>query len=129
MKRCTLLLFAVVITAMAMAQTKNSGVAMFNSLTIDLGNVKLGKPATAIFEITNIGKKPLLIEQANPTCGCTITDYTKTSILPSEKGMVKAIYNAANMGSFRKTIAVKFTGIDETQAITSNGEVVAPNKE
>lgn len=129
MKRCTLLVFAVTITVAAMAQKKISDVAKLNSATIELGKVKQGQPPTASFEITNISKKPLVIEQANPACGCTVADYTKTPILPGEKGMVKATYNVANTGSFRKTITVKFAGVDETQAITLNGEVVAPNKE
>lgn len=113
----------------AISQTKVADVAKFNAVAIDLGKVKQGEPATAIFDITNISQKPLVIEQANPACGCTIADYTKAPIQSGEKGLVKATYNAASTGSFHKTLTVKFAGVEETQSITLNGEVIAPNKE
>ena len=125
----TILFLAVVHSATAMAQTTPADVAKFSAQTINLGSVKQNEPATASFEITNISDKPLVIEQANPTCGCTIADYTKEPIAPGKMGFVKATYNAANTGSFVKNITVKFTGVDATQAITLTGEVIVPNKE
>lgn len=129
MKRSMLLLFAVAMTAAAMAQTKVADVSKFSSATIDLGKVKQGEPATASFEITNISQKPLVIEQPAPACGCIISDFTKTPLQPGEKGTVKSTLNAANTSSFHKIITVKFASIHEIQAISLNGDVVAPNKE
>lgn len=129
MKKWVSAFIAIAVASVAMAQTKTADVAKFNFQTIDLGKVKQGEPATATFEITNISKKPLVIEQASPGCGCTVTDYTKTPVLPGEKAFIKATYNAASAGSFHKTVTVKFAGVDETQAITLTGEVLAPDKE
>lgn len=129
MKRCTLLLFAVAVTAAAMAQTKLADAVKFASTEINLGQVKQNEPATGSFTITNISNKPLVIEQANPACGCTVADYTKEPIAPGKTGFIKATYNAANAGTFYKTVTVKFMGVDETQAITLTGEVTGPAKE
>jgi len=129
MKRCTLLLFAVAVTAAAMAQTKLADAVKFASTEINLGQVKQNEPATGSFTITNISNKPLVIEHATPGCGCTIADYTKESIAPGKTGFIKATYNAASIGSFVKTVTVKFLGVDETQAITLTGEVTGPAKE
>ena len=129
MKRCTLLLFAVVITAAAMAQTKLADAVKFASAEINLGKVKQNEPVTGSFTITNISNKQLVKEQANPACGCTIADYTKEPIAPGKTGFIKATYNAANAGAFHKTVTVKFMGVDETQAITLTGEVTGPAKE
>ncbi len=129
MKRCTLLLFAVAVTAAAMAQTKLADAVKFASTEINLGQVKQNEPATGSFTITNISNKPLVIEQANPSCGCTVADYTKEPIAPGKTGFIKATYNAANAGTFYKTVTVKFMGVDETQAITLTGEVTGPAKE
>ncbi len=129
MKQLLIILLAAASASTAIAQTKIADVAKFKSQTIDLGKVVQDEPVTATFEITNISKKPLVIEQAKPSCGCTIADYSKEPIAPGKTGFVKATYNAANAGSFVKTITVKFTGVDETQAITLTGEVLAPNKE
>ena len=82
------------------AKKSSADVAKFNSESIDLGKILQDHPTTATFEITNIGKEPLLIEQANPTCGCTIGDYTKEPIAPGNKGYIKATYNAKNIGMF-----------------------------
>ncbi|HRH59336.1 MAG TPA: DUF1573 domain-containing protein [Chitinophagaceae bacterium] len=129
MKQLIFMLLTVVSASAAIAQTKVADAAKFNSLKIDLGKVKQGEPATAIFKITNISSKPLVIEQAHPGCGCTVADYTQQPIEPNKTGFIKATYNAANTGAFTKTITVKFTGIDEAQTITLTGEVLAPNKE
>lgn len=129
MKRCTLLLFAVAVTAAAMAQTKLADAVKFASTEINLGLVKQNEPVTASFTITNISNKQLVIEQANPSCGCTVADYTKDPIAPGQTGFIKATYNAANAGTFHKTVTVKFMGVDETQAIILTGEVTGPAKE
>lgn len=105
------------------AKKSSAGVAKFNTESIDLGKILQDHPTTATFEVTNIGKEPLLIEQANPTCGCTIGDYTKEPIAPGNKGFIKATYNAKNMGMFEKHLNVKFAGYD-MQMITIKGEVI-----
>jgi len=67
----------------------------------------------------------LIIEQANPTCGCTIGDYTKTPIAPGSTGYVSAKFNAANLGHFTKTLTVKFAGADDIKNIVITGDVLA----
>ena len=103
---------------------KASDVAQFKTETIDLGKIKQGNPTTAIFSVANIGKEALIIEQANPTCGCTISDYTKEPIAVGKTGTIKATYNAANVGAFEKHLTVKFAGVDEVKSITIKGEVL-----
>ena len=104
---------------------KASDVAQFKTETIDLGKIKQGNPTTAVFSVVNIGKDALIIEQANPTCGCTISDYTKEPIAAGKAGTIKATYNAANVGAFEKHLTVKFAGVDEIKSITIKGEVLA----
>jgi hypothetical protein len=99
-------------------------VAKFSTETIDFGKIKQGVPAKGTFVVTNIGKTPLIIEQANPTCGCTISDYTKEPIALGKTGVINATYNAANAGHFEKHLTVKFAGVDEIKSIVLTGEVV-----
>jgi hypothetical protein len=101
-------------------------VAKFDTQIIDFGKVKQANPAKGTFTITNIGKTPLIIEQANPTCGCTISDYTKEPIAVGKTGVINATYNAANLGHFEKHLTVKFAGVDEIRSIVLTGEVLAP---
>lgn len=99
-------------------------VAKFNTEIIDFGKIKQSVPAKGTFIVTNIGKTPLIIEQANPTCGCTISDYTKEPIAPGKTGTINATYNAANLGHFEKHLTVKFAGVDEIRSIVLTGEVL-----
>src|SRR5450631_3781341 len=120
-----LLLAALILSSTSLfAQKKADDVAKFNLLTYNLGKVKQSVPATATFIVTNIGKEDLLIEQANPTCGCTISDYTKSPIAPGKTGIIHATYNAANLGQFAKTLTVKFAGVDDIKFIKLTGEVL-----
>lgn len=112
-------------SAILFAQTKADAVAKFKSDVIDLGKIEQGNPTTATFLISNIGKEPLIIEQANPTCGCTIGDYTKAPIPAGKEGWIKATYNAASLGAFDKKMTVKFAGVDEIKNITIKGEVLS----
>src|SRR5476651_1790474 len=106
------------------APVKIEDVAKFDSSMINIGNARQGTPTKATFVVTNIGTTPLIIEQANPTCGCTISDYTKEPIAPGKTGIITATYNAANQGHFEKHLTVKFAGINEIKSITLTGTVL-----
>ena len=125
MKKLFLSFAALTFSAMMFAQKTAADVAKFASETIDLGKVKQGVPATATFVITNVGTEPLIIEQANPTCGCTMGDYTKAPIAPGKTGTITATYNAAAANHFDKHLSVKFAGVDELKSITITGDVLA----
>ena len=125
MKRILLSAAVFAISATAFAQKKVDDIAKFTTETINLGKIKQGVPTKGVFTVTNIGNQALIIEQANPTCGCTISDYTKEPIAAGKTGVINATYNAANVGHFDKHLTVKFAGIDELKSITLTGDVVA----
>ena len=125
MKRLILSLTALVLSTAMFAQKKSDDLAKFATETIDQGKLKQNNPEEVKFIVTNIGKEPLIIEQANPTCGCTIGDYTKTPIAPGSTGYVSAKFNAANLGHFTKTLTVKFAGADDIKNIVITGDVLA----
>ena len=124
MKKLFFSLSALVLTAGAFAQAKSDELGKFKTETIDFGKIQQSNPATATFTVMNTGSKDLIIEQANPTCGCTISDFTKTPIKPGASGEIKATYNAAGLGAFEKHLTVKFAGADDMKSITIKGEVL-----
>jgi hypothetical protein len=128
MKKILLSVAVLAITTGVMAQKKIADAAKFTNETIDFGKIKQGVPQKGTFTVTNIGTEPLIIEQANPTCGCTISDYTKEPIAPGKSGVINATYNAAAMGHFEKHLTVKFAGIDEMKSITFTGDVLAADE-
>ncbi len=125
MKKLLFSFAALMLTTVLFAQKKADDVAKFKTETIDLGKIQQGNPTVATFSVANIGMEPLIIEQANPTCGCTISDYTKEPIANGKTGTIKATYNAANIGAFEKHLTVKFAGVDQVKSITIKGEVLS----
>ncbi len=126
MKSLLIAFFSLISLSTLTAQTKVADIAKLDSDTYDFGKIKQNVPSTATFVVTNISTKPLLIETATPTCGCTISDYTKSPIAPGKTGTIKATYNASSLGAIHKTLTVKFAGVDEIKSINLAGEVLEP---
>jgi len=129
MKKLLLLTSLFVIGATVMAQTtKVSDVAKFNEEKHDFGKVKQNIPAVCYFEITNNSAKPLVIESATASCGCTVPEYPKEPIVPGKSAKIKVQYNAANIGVFTKEVYIKLAGIEERKTLNISGEVIAAGK-
>ena len=126
MKKLFFIAAAFIVTAGAMAQTaRTDDFVKFNTTKYDFGKVKQNVPAVYSFEITNTSNKPLVIENAHATCGCTVPEYQKDPILPGKTAKIKVQYNAANGGQFDKTVYVKFAGVDAEKSLGITGEVLA----
>ena len=124
MKKLLFSITAMVLSAGVFAQVKADDIAKIKQETIDLGKIPQGIPAVSTFIVTNIGKNDLIIESANPTCGCTVGDYTKSPIKPGQTGTITATFNAAGLGPIDKHMNVKFAGADDTKSIGFKGEVL-----
>lgn len=101
----------------------------WNEDTFNFGDLEKGKPASHEFTFKNTTKQTILITNVKAQCGCTATNYTKTPIKPGETGMVTATYNAANAGSFSKTVTVTTNDSDVNKILTIKGKVIAPEGE
>lgn len=125
MKKLLFIAAAFIISAGVMAQkTMVNDFAKFNVEKHNFGKIKQNVPATYTFEITNTTNKPLVIENAHATCGCTVPEYQKEPIAPGKTAKIKVQYNAANGGHFEKTVYVKLAGVDEEKALGITGEVL-----
>jgi len=91
----------------------------------DFGKIKQGVPATFEFKFTNKGKTPLVISNAQPSCGCTTPSWTHDPVMPGGEGHVKATYNASNPGAFDKTITVSANIEGGVVVLHIKGEVEA----
>lgn len=91
---------------------------------VDCGQVVFSKPVSAEFVLKNDGRKPLVINNVLKSCGCTEVDYPKTSIAAGESFVIKAVYDAKQMGTFTKQVCL-YTNADEEPFILSmRGKVV-----
>jgi len=103
----------------------DAAVVTVDNQNFDFGKIKQGVPATHRFMFTNTGKVPVVITNAQPSCGCTSPNWTKEPILPGGQGFVDATYNAAAAGAFTKSITVTANTETGTIVLIIKGEVVA----
>src|SRR5580698_7298312 len=121
---CAVVIGFTFVARTASAQDSQKAEFKFNEEKHDFGKVPQGTPVTTIFEFTNIGKEPLILTNVQPTCGCTIADYTKTPVKSGDKGIIKITYNAAFAAPFTKTIVVTSNATTPTKNLIIVGEVV-----
>lgn len=98
----------------------------FDKLTNNFGNFEESNPVQkATFTFTNIGDKPLVINQAIASCGCTVPNYTKRPIMPGQKGTISVTYNGKGKfpGHFKKTITVRTNGKVEMTRLYIEGNM------
>ncbi|HEY0656555.1 MAG TPA: DUF1573 domain-containing protein [Chryseosolibacter sp.] len=79
------------------AETKPEGplpVASFAKLEHDFGTIKEGQVVEYTYTVKNTGEAPLIIQSAQPSCGCTAPDWTKTPIPVGGTGFVKAKFDS-----------------------------------
>lgn len=95
----------------------------FKITKFDFGTIKEGKPATASFSFVNTTNKPVIIEFATASCGCTKPDYPKQPVMPGKSAVVKATYNAEAKGHFNKSVTLKFVGVKQPVILNITGTV------
>lgn len=74
----------------------------------NFGTVKKGQLVKLKYTAKNTGEYPLYIASVQPSCGCTVADYTKGAILPGKEGYINATFdsNHGAAGDVHKSIVV-----------------------
>lgn len=130
MKKIFLFASALVFSVAVMAQTaqtqlKADDVVKFTSEKHDFGKIKQGVPVTYFFEFKNISDKPVVVENASASCGCTVPEKPEKPIAPGATGKIKVQYNAAAVAVFNKDVYIKLAGIEQPKTVHITGEVLA----
>ena len=81
--------------------------AQFTVLEHDFGTVSEGQKVKYEYKVKNTGQAPLIIQSAQPSCGCTAPDWSKEPIPVGGTGFVKAEFDTnGKSGIQNKTITV-----------------------
>jgi hypothetical protein len=73
----------------------------------DYGKIKEGQKLEVSFRFKNTGDKPLIIESARASCGCTVAEPPKEPISPGNEGEIKGSFDSnGKSGAQHKTIYV-----------------------
>ncbi len=113
-----------------MVETYRPVLAFLPSSSYDFGTVEEGAVVEHEFEIINTGKMPLIINDVRGTCQCTAADWTKTPILPNEKGMIKLVFKTkGKSGKVASSVNIYSNSFYQEEQAFVRGTVVKAVKE
>lgn len=95
----------------------------FDKLRHDFGNIKYGEPQSATFILTNNGNSPLVINNIETTCGCTVPTWDKSPISPNSSSEITVLYKADKTGFFQQKIFVYSNAKNSPQGLIITGNV------
>ncbi len=105
---------------------KPDDVIKVNTQKHDFGKIKQNVPVTTEFFITNTTDKPIYIENAWGSCGCTTPEVPKEPIAPNATTKLKVGYNAVALNFFDKDVNIKIAGITQPKIVKITGTVLEP---
>lgn len=132
MKKILLLACFAALACVSQAQTqapantttaaKPAEVVQLKETAYNFGKIQQGRPVTHNFELVNIGKEPLMLDNVQASCGCTTPEWSKDAIQPGASTIIKVGYNAASEGDFNKSITIHYNSL-QAKTLTISGSV------
>lgn len=103
----TLLTFGVTFAHAQQFKTQGTPNIKFEEMEYDFGVANEGDSVVHIYKFKNIGDAPLVVQNVEPSCGCTGTTWTKEPVMPGRTGQVKAVFDSnGRPGHADKTLTV-----------------------
>ncbi len=96
----------------------------FKKAIHDFGKIEYGGNGTYEFKFINKGKTPLVLDNVRSTCGCTVPEWTREPLNPSETGTIRVIYDTHRVGAFSKTLIVYSNAANSPVRIFIKGTVL-----
>jgi hypothetical protein len=79
----------------------------FEKTEYDFGTINEGQKVEHVYKFKNTGEAPLIIQNAQPSCGCTVPEWTRESIPVGGTGVIKAQFDSnGKPNAQNKTITV-----------------------
>ncbi len=108
-------------------ENKNAAEIVFEVEEFDFGTIKQGEKVAFSFNFENAGKDPLIISNAQGTCGCTVPEWPKGPISKNGRGTIHVEFNSAGkIGMQDKTVTVSSNARNGQVVLHLKGNVEAP---
>jgi hypothetical protein len=108
----------------APAPDPDAGVFKFKEETHDYGEVPEGPIAECDFTFKNVGKKPIVIQEAHGSCGCTVPKWPSEPIMPGKTGTIHVNYNTqGRQGPIMKDITITSNAKQSPMVLHIRGNV------
>lgn len=84
----------------------------FEKETYDFGTITSGEKVTYSFKFKNVGKSPLIISNAEASCGCTVPEYPNKPVNPGTEGIIKVVFDSSGKtGMQNKVVTITSNAI------------------
>lgn len=96
-------------------------------LEYDFGTIPKAEPVSTVFTVKNTGDKPLIINDAKASCGCTVPRKPEEPIMPGETGELEVTFTSKNGQEGKpvsKSITVTANIPGSTKRVTIKGDVM-----
>jgi len=91
----------------------------------DFGKIKDGDVVEFSYRFKNAGDKPLVINNASASCGCTVPEKPDQPILPGEIGYIKVKFNSeGRQGDTHKAVTVTSNSDPAFPQLVLKGQVL-----
>ena len=116
-------------TPLAATPNPNAAEIVFENDAHDYGTIKQGANGSYEFKFKNSGKEPLIISNAQGSCGCTVPAWPKEPILPGQGNVIKVTYDTKRVGPFTKTVTLTSNAKTPSKVITIKGVILEEPQE
>ncbi|MBQ2787207.1 MAG: DUF1573 domain-containing protein [Bacteroidaceae bacterium] len=106
-------------------------VVRFPEMVHDFGEVcEASDSLTCVFDVVNVGDRPLHIEGVYVSCGCTVATYSQEAVMPGKAGAVYVTFFPKDLdGLYLKSIYVYTNTIPRKNVVRIKARVVPEKKD
>lgn len=116
--------FFLLLNLSSFAQEDKEGAFLtLSTSTIDYKIIKKGTDGQRKLKISNTGNQPLIINNCDGSCGCTVPTCPEKPILPGKSAFIFVKYDTSRVGPFSKTVTIKSNAINHTVYVKIEGTV------
>jgi len=98
---------------------------VFKSTTVDFGVFKKNEIQEGTFVFSNGGNEPLTLIQVFTGCGCTVTSYSRTPVMPGDSAEIKVRFDGSGRppGRFMKIMKIRSNAVNNLVRVYVTGIV------
>ncbi|MCQ2959664.1 MAG: DUF1573 domain-containing protein [Bacteroidales bacterium] len=98
----------------------------FDKKTYSFGEIVKGQIVEHTYFFTNTGNIDLIIDEVDPSCGCTTPEWTKEPVKPGERGKIRVKFDTQHqsLGNKTKQVAVYSNTIPSRNLLQFTAQVV-----
>ena len=106
--------------------TSFTSIQWLDSVNTELGKISEGQVVEVSWRFKNTGDKPLVVQNVQAGCGCTVAEKPTAPIAPGDEGVIKAKFDSKNQGPrFNKTVTVTANTKDkQAHYLSFSGEAI-----